>query len=196
MRPALVALAAALWPASSFAAPNKPAGTSLQLCAGAVCSAFLPSPRAKQLAEAGARSDLSPTVDTAPRTRVNAGETEQFDPQKPWPKARVGSDGTGPCIGMIVWSPDKVTVAHFWAGKDDPEASLSGLSLGSGAKAYLFGGDDSHPSNLLLKGVLAGLKKKGAKVEAYAAFDGLWVDRDGNLTLDPSAKPASSAPGW
>ncbi len=106
------------------------------LCAGAVCSAALPKTRAEQLAGV---AEISPSIETRASYRVDAQKTEQFDLDSAWPAPRVGSSGTGPCVGLIVWSPQTVTASHFWVGKDDPKSTLKPLNLGSDVKVYLFG---------------------------------------------------------
>ncbi len=176
---------------------NEPSGAleTAALCAGAVCSAALPKTRAEQLAGI---TEVTPSIETQASYRVDAQKTEQFDLGSSWPAPRVGSSGTGPCVGMIVWSPQTVTASHFWVGKDDPKSTLQPLNLGSDVKVYLFGGDDSHSSNQLLGSVLSALKEKGIKVSQikYSPTDALWIDKDATPSIAPTTRKSASSPGW
>jgi len=61
----------------------------------------------------------------------------------------VGTGGAGPCIGVIVWDGKYIYVFHFLAGSDNIKGTLKDVlsGLGAGAKAVVFGNDDSVPSN-------------------------------------------------
>lgn len=102
----------------------------------------------------------------------------------------IGMQGLDSCVGMVIqWKEGDHTqaiVAHFNV-QHDPKATLEqyeakhGLFVPAGATAYLAGGEDSRPSLSLLKGVIAALKARKARIASYQPYTSLWVNDKGLL---------------
>lgn len=107
----------------------------------------------------------------------------------------VGLAGTETCIGVVVVDEGEIYVFHFQTG-DDPEPTLEQYDFGDNAHAYVLGGDNGDPSNIMLKDVLEELQDQevrtlyvdeinvGTEEEPhYHDVEGLWVDREGRAHI-------------
>ena len=147
-------------------------------------------PKKKELFRGTPRLDPAVIVLAKGRwSSAAAGNTVDFGPIPMGFQA--GSMGAGPCIGLIVWRAGGLTTVGHYAATEDPAKTLEPVEIGRQDKAYLFGGDDSDPSNRVLASVLDALKKKGVRPAGYADFDALWIDGDGNVAVHSGAKPST-----
>lgn len=109
-----------------------------------------------------------------------------------------GSNGAGPCIGVIVslvfdGVVRKVTVFHFGA-TDHPYKTLSRMGpFPKGSHVAIFGGENSNESNVTLESVMKYLQKYGSPkgsdpsspliVDGYSNTEGLWIDHKGQYVV-------------
>jgi RHS repeat-associated protein len=99
----------------------------------------------------------------------------------------VGTTACGPCIGLIIVGPpddegnvESISVYHFYP-TDDPVRTLQrDRPFPPGAKAVLFGGDDTCRNSM---GILAAANRylrNKIPIDGVYNSPGLWVDAEGN----------------
>ena len=107
------------------------------------------------------------------------------------PGSVAGSGGAGPCIGLIVTTPNGTVYVFHFTANDDPAATLGSIKFPKGSHAGIFGGDNSQPSNETLESLTPYLCSNGFLIDGYYPYDGLFTDGSfpPNYLLPPTAKP-------
>lgn len=131
-----------------------------------------------------------PVLETSHQERPRSGQVGISGYRRVAPGSWIGMGGLDSCVGLVVrWTEgDRVQaiVAHFNV-EADPRATIEqyeakyGLFIPAGATAYVAGGEESSESVGLLKGVIAALKGKKVRIQAYHPYSSLWVSDQGLL---------------
>lgn len=131
-----------------------------------------------------------PVLETSHQERPRSGQVGISGYRSVAPGSWIGMGGLDSCVGLVVqWKEGERTqaiVAHFNV-ESDPRATIEqyeakyGLFIPAGATAYVAGGEESSESVGLLKGVIAALKSKKARIAAYHPYSSMWVNDQGLL---------------
>lgn len=135
--------------------------------------------KTKALEDLGAPPDVT-QVPTARGTAPIAMGGNWIVVDKPAPGTSVGTDGAGPCVGVVIIAGDKVYAFHF-GGTDDPVSTMAGAGpFPAGSHGVIVGGDGSNDSDKMLNEVIRALNRNGIKIDGYSNTNGIHV-RDGKF---------------
>lgn len=131
-----------------------------------------------------------PVLETSHQEAPRSGQAGISGYRRVAADAWLGMGGLDSCVGLVIlWKEGERTqaiVSHFNV-EHDPKATLDqyeakyGLFIPAGAVAYLAGGEESSESLSLLKGVIAALKAKKARISSYHPYSSMWVSEKGLL---------------
>jgi hypothetical protein len=126
-------------------------------------------------------------VNTIPKSAPAAEKTRQagmgkfYGPAAPGQDRLVGPAGCGPCVGVVIVTPDgQVAAFHFAAAGGNPAGTIERYAWPKGSTAAICGGNLNSSSKYVYSSAVGALQAAGVTIVGISRYDQLYWGQVGN----------------